>query len=230
MDHREAVRTMAAEKYLLDEFGPEERDAFEEHFFSCDECAEDVRAGAALLEHGKEIFERERVAEPLKAPAERPERDRPKHDWPKHDWFAWLRPALAVPALAALLIAAGAQDFVQRAELKSALTALNTPAVMSSAYLASGGTRGEDHTVVAKPGEPLALVIDIPGDANATYTLELYDAAGQKKWSLPIPETAAKDNLSLKMPGNLAAGSYSLVARRADSGEASRYTFVLLRQ
>ena len=35
MNHVEAVKTLAIERYLLEEMTPEERDAFEEHFFSC---------------------------------------------------------------------------------------------------------------------------------------------------------------------------------------------------
>jgi anti-sigma factor RsiW len=50
MDHREAVESMASERYLLDEMGAGERDAFEEHFFTCDACAEDMRAGSRMIE------------------------------------------------------------------------------------------------------------------------------------------------------------------------------------
>ena len=49
MDHSESIRLMAAEKYLLGELAPELREQFEEHFFDCQECALDVRAGAALV-------------------------------------------------------------------------------------------------------------------------------------------------------------------------------------
>ncbi len=42
MDHSEATRTMASEKYLLDELSDEARDSFEEHFFDCRVCAADV--------------------------------------------------------------------------------------------------------------------------------------------------------------------------------------------
>jgi anti-sigma factor RsiW len=48
MDHQEAVRQNATEKYLLDELDPELRDQFEEHLFDCQDCALDVRAGAML--------------------------------------------------------------------------------------------------------------------------------------------------------------------------------------
>ena len=48
MTHADAVRTLAAERYLLDEMPEIERFAFEEHFFACPDCADEVRTGSAL--------------------------------------------------------------------------------------------------------------------------------------------------------------------------------------
>ena len=56
MDHSESIRLMAAEKYLLGELTPDLQEKFEEHFFECQECALDVRAGAALVEHSKVVL------------------------------------------------------------------------------------------------------------------------------------------------------------------------------
>ena len=50
MTHQESVKTLASERYLLEEMTELERHAFEEHFFDCADCAEDVRAGAYLRE------------------------------------------------------------------------------------------------------------------------------------------------------------------------------------
>ena len=50
MTHAQAIDTHAAERYLLDEMRELERFAFEEHFFDCAECAEDVRTGALMRE------------------------------------------------------------------------------------------------------------------------------------------------------------------------------------
>ena len=49
MEHTEAVETLACERYLLDELTPEDREAFEEHYFGCAECAADVKAEAAIV-------------------------------------------------------------------------------------------------------------------------------------------------------------------------------------
>ncbi len=48
MEHKTAIKTLAAERYLLGEMPDEERDEFEAHYFTCTECAEEVRHAAAL--------------------------------------------------------------------------------------------------------------------------------------------------------------------------------------
>jgi hypothetical protein len=50
MTHTQAIQSAASERYLLDEMSEVERHAFEEHYFDCAECAEDVRAGGLLRE------------------------------------------------------------------------------------------------------------------------------------------------------------------------------------
>src|SRR5689334_11011674 len=43
MDHLEAVAAGMVERYVLGELDSPERDAFEEHFFSCEVCAVELR-------------------------------------------------------------------------------------------------------------------------------------------------------------------------------------------
>jgi len=50
MDHNEALRLHAVEKYALGELPPSLRNEFEEHYFECEECAEDVKAAAEFVE------------------------------------------------------------------------------------------------------------------------------------------------------------------------------------
>ena len=42
-----------AERYLLGEMTDVERDEYEAHFFSCEACADDVRAAAAFLANAR---------------------------------------------------------------------------------------------------------------------------------------------------------------------------------
>ena len=58
-EHRRAVESMAAERYVLGEMDPAERDAFEDHFFDCIECSNDVRdetkIGAGVRKAGRVV-------------------------------------------------------------------------------------------------------------------------------------------------------------------------------
>ena len=55
MSHDEALCILAAERYLLKEFDDRLREAFEEHFFDCSECAADMRAAANFLDAVKRL-------------------------------------------------------------------------------------------------------------------------------------------------------------------------------
>jgi hypothetical protein len=223
MDHKTAERTMAVEKYLLDEFSPTEKDDFEEHFFSCEECALELKLGAAFMAHAKESLK----AVPAVVPATVPIRPQ------KRAWFRWFSPAFALPAMAFMLGLGVFQNLVQLPELHRSLNALNSPEVLTSADLKSGGSRGGESVVLVKAGALFQLTIDIPDTSNVAHIAELYDASGRKLWTVAVPEDAPKDGLALKMPGDLPAGRYSLVVKQAgaaESGGSSQYKFILQRQ
>ena len=112
MDHAEAVRTLAAERYLLEEMPPEERDAFEAHFFECTACAEAVEAGASIAEGAcdPQAFAPPQVV-PFVTPTARAQRPSPLAGW------------LPLAAAAALAIVAGYQSFVTIPALRQAAEA-----------------------------------------------------------------------------------------------------------
>ena len=51
IDHQEAVKNLMAERYLLGELNAVEREAYEEHLFSCGACFEQVKAGTEFVGH-----------------------------------------------------------------------------------------------------------------------------------------------------------------------------------
>src|SRR5262249_11424648 len=57
MDHETSVRMKAPERYILGELTGADRDSFEEHFFECPECAEDVRALTVFRANARAIFQ-----------------------------------------------------------------------------------------------------------------------------------------------------------------------------
>jgi anti-sigma factor RsiW len=56
MNHWEATKNLVVERYILGELDEAQRDEFESHFFDCQECAEDLKAGAILVTALKVVF------------------------------------------------------------------------------------------------------------------------------------------------------------------------------
>ncbi len=101
MDHQQALKSQVCEKYLLGELSPELREAYEEHYFSCAECAMQLRSAAELIGASQQILPRT------------PAIGAKVHAAPKRGgWFKWLQPAIAIPVFASLLLLVGYQNFV----------------------------------------------------------------------------------------------------------------------
>jgi len=221
MDHNEAVRQKATERYLLDELDPELRDQFEEHLFDCQDCALDVRAGAMFVEQSKAL-----LAEPASAPV--------KQTAPvaaKPGWVAWLRPAFAVPVFALLLAVIGYQNFVTYPNLTAAA---NQPQVGPWASLNVSTRAGASVTPIkARPGEGFGLLVNLPPeDGFASYAADLYNPAGKLEWSGPIPAGSTEQGRQIYIPGrNRLPGTYTLVVHgispAGESKEISRHSIDL---
>jgi hypothetical protein len=152
MDHLQAVNTLAAERYMLDEMTAEEREAFESHVFSCVECAEDLRVGALMmggvrsgLLSGVAAAEQKGTTWPSRQPATR----------------RW-RPSVLIPwaAAASFALATGYLSWqIPRLE----------PVVLTPATLRPAA-RGQEVAVEPGAGGMVALAVDLSG-AGLTGTL-----------------------------------------------------------
>lgn len=221
MDHNEAVRQNATERYLLDELDPELRDQFEEHLFSCHECALDVRAGATFVEQAKVILAEPDASSVVKQPATQTA---------KPNWLAWLRPAFAVPVFALLLAVIGYENLVMVPKLTQAA---NEPRI--GPWLSVNvSTRGSETKVVkAHPGEGFGVLLNLPPeDGFASYAVDLYNPAGKLEWSGPIPTAPAEEARQIYIPGrNRQPGTYTLAVRgispAGESKEISRQSIDL---
>jgi hypothetical protein len=215
MDHNEATREMAAERYLLNELTPELRDAFEEHAFGCAECALDLRAGSTFIHIAKSELPGLVEASPAPSQAE-PTRPIKKTS----DWRAWLRPAFAVPAFAALLALVSYQNL---ATIPSLRKAAGEPNVLPTAAF-HAGTRGSAHTTVAADRtHGAALSIELSQDSGfASYAFDLFDPQGKqlwtKSWTATQAGSAGDGTVSLVIPGaGLLQGSYTLAISGIDA-------------
>jgi hypothetical protein len=203
MDHDEVVRQKLPERYLLDELDPQERDQFEEHFFSCADCALDIRAGSEFVAQSKTIL----VESPVPADRETVR----IHQRPRHDWFGWLRPVYAVPALVVLLIVVGYQNLV----INPRQAALVQPQILPWASVAVGTWGSSGPAISVQEGKGFLLFVRIPpAETYSHYIADLYNPAGKLECSLTIPTAGAQDQWPLLIPkASREAGTYRIRVR-----------------
>lgn len=200
---------MVVERYLLGELDSTARDDFEEHLFSCSECALDARVANAFIDEAKaQLGEL--------APAQPQVKFTPKREKGRSFWFLAWKPAFAAPVFAALAAVVCYQNVVTFPALRKAA---GEPAVIPVAPL-SAATRGDVRTTVtADRSHGIALPIDIPLDpglgAFVSYSFQVHDPQGKLAWSGSVPAPAQRATgdfeLSLVLPGGiLKDGPYSV--------------------
>ncbi len=94
MEHKEAIRIHAVDRYLLGELTAVEREEFEEHFFSCGECSEDLHMGAILVDNSRAVL-REEFPDPVPASPGAP---------PRPGWRLWWSQVPLAAAIALLAV------------------------------------------------------------------------------------------------------------------------------
>ncbi len=196
MDHNEAIRLMGAEQYLLNELSPELREQFEEHFFECTECANDVRAGAIFLEQSKAIFAAEAAAPQREIAPAKPE---------KQSWWAWLRPSVAVPVFAMLLAVIAYQNWPSH----------SSPQILQAAYVNIGSRGGNVPSISLHQNEGFLLRVSMPpAGSYSSYSADIYAPDGKLQWSLQLPYTAEGDSYFIRVPGgHHQEGTYTVAIR-----------------
>jgi hypothetical protein len=205
MNHADAVRMNATERYLLKELDSVELDQFEEHMFDCQECALDVRAAAAFIDQSKNILAKAAAPVPVPVP-------RPVPAPAPSAWFAWLRPGYAMAAMAVLASFIGYQNLVTLPKMKGAL---QNPHVMPWASVNVGTWGAGGPTISIPSGQSFLLFVRIPPEEGyARYTADLYNPSGKLEWSLTFPATASQDQWPMQVPGSdRQAGTYTLKVR-----------------
>jgi hypothetical protein len=211
MDHRQAVQSMAAERYLLEEMSELERHAFEDHFFSCAECADEVRAGAMLRAGIKEGLTPAAVESKPIAFVPRASR-------------TW-KPSVLVPwaAAATLALIVGYQSSTGRSDALG-------PGIQSLAPVAlRPSSRGAELIIPRSKGAAtLALDVNTVG-ITGPLDYELADSRGSRVGSgtadLPTPGAP----LLLLIPGSTLepSGRYTLSVRAAGGVLVGEYRFAV---
>lgn len=189
MDHLQAVNTLASERYLLGEMTELEQHAFEDHYFDCPECADDVRLGGLMSDAARSgLLDAPRVST---FQPRRPARQ------------AWHR-SVALPwaAAATLALLAGYQSLA----VVPALRRQNGPQALSPVTLRPA-SRGQE-AVVATPvaGGAVTLAVDVAGASpSGRLQYELRRADGTRVASGIVPAPQAGSPLLLLVPASLLA-------------------------
>jgi len=202
MDHNEALQSQACEKYLLGELSSAERDAFEDHYFSCAECAAQLRSAAEFLSASREI---------LAAAPERASEATLKPDYvrPPRGWFPWLNPLVAGPAFAALLLFIAYQNFVTIPRYKQSAS----PRVLPMHSLITANTLGDDQlTFTVLPDQLFGVYVDAPYDPGySTYLLTLLSPSGTTTPLRSLNAAEAQKTQIIAINPGRQAGKYAIV-------------------
>jgi anti-sigma factor RsiW len=214
MDHQTATTTQAVERYLLGELAGQDRDDFEEHYFSCAECAEAVRNGAILTANGKALA-REQALRPS-GPGQVTE-IRPRPGRARSSWIS-----IASSAAAAVLLSiSGYQNLVT-------IPALKAPRAVERSVLRAQARGGVPAVHMGgQNSQVLALELNVERPLPA-YRVELVEAG---KVVFAIPQVPVQDGvLEVAPPRDLAPGHYEILVRNSpDGSEAARYPFQIER-
>jgi len=201
MEHQAAVETHAVERYLLGEMPAEERDSFEEHFFACIACAEEVRVGAqfrANYDH----------AEPQQQAAAAAREQR----------WSWLRWPSMVPVAASLLFAGVVWYQAGHGPVMEAPDGYSVRETVRGAGI---------HLVIPKAPAPAWISFVVPADAPPPpYECTITDSFGKTVAKLTMERPVKPEARVLLHRERLEAGVYNLNLS-TDAGPVAQYPFQL---
>jgi hypothetical protein len=212
MDHTEAVRMQAVEKYILGELTPLYRAQFEEHYFDCADCALNLRSGVAFAAASRQYFAESAV--PAKV----------AHA-PRTDWFAWLKPLVAIPAFAGLIAVIAYQNAVLIPRLQQHANSQAVSAVAPWFSLVNASVHGSSGTrVELQPGQSFYLFFDItaaPRQADSVFLLQVQDSTGKTLVSSSVSAERAQKSVVLPIPSGFREGDYKLVITDQAAGSST---------
>jgi hypothetical protein len=210
MNHEDAMKSMATERYTLDEMEPAERDTFEEHFFECSRCADDV-VDAAKFAAGVRL----QVPVPVPLPVPAPRRS------------SWWAVAASISILTAGL---GYQSLWVVPHLKAYQAKAMSVARLAEPIQLESASRGTNEEIVrvVRANEAIPLTFSIETDKpEPLYICEVLDDAGKIRASIPVPQAEATEPVGMVLPPHtLSSGKYKLVIRGGER-EIAAYPFTL---
>jgi hypothetical protein len=205
MTHEEAVSTLAPERYLLEEMSGPERETFEEHYFSCVECADDVRTGGVMRDgvHAGLMNEQSvHTVHDMTASAAWRRKNVGARRW-------YQSPAIPWAAAAALAVVAGYQALVPAPG-----RSIGQPMALAPVTLRPASRGQEPKVSLARDTAVVTLAIEMGSTVAGTelsYAIRTAAGAGLVSGTVRAPQSGAPLLLlvpSLQIP---APGHYVLI-------------------
>jgi anti-sigma factor RsiW len=213
MEHDDAIRFQAAERYVAGELPPAERDAFEEHFFDCRECAEEVRWEQIFAANARALSRDHAAVRPAK--------------W----WEAWLERLRIQPALA-LSLAANFALAIGFAYLMTVAIGGGGGPRFVPAFFAPGPARAAQEAKAIPAGAPaFAVHFPAPDRPSSSYFYEIIGAQGTREAANSLKASAGEGDLWLEVPvHHLPQGVHTLIVRGDPASEViARFRFLTTR-
>jgi hypothetical protein len=213
MDHEQAIKNMVAERYLLGELSESERDAYEEHLFSCPECFEQVKAGTEFVSYLRRLG----AEEPATAAAQ------PR--W-RQILASMSGPAPAL-AFALMFLCIAGVSFYQDMVIRR----MKAPQVVAVVTVPPEA-RGVYKTVTASRNGSFELrVVFQPTPEFKSYTARVLNASGKEIASVALGEPQTGELQIRFNAGTFQSGKYVLTIQGTGpaqgSTSVSRYPFEL---
>lgn len=239
MDHSFAIDNYTAERYVLGELDEAERDAYEEHFFSCPVCADEIKSASEFMETARQVIQSELKAQFYSHAARR------------SVWGSWLKNLRIMlqpfPATACLLLMAVSglaiyqngvtiPQLARKTQAPQPSTTIAAQLTMPRPFALSESRSGPAPTIYISKDKALPLQFEIFDRSFDSYLAVITTATGDEKTSLRISKKDAADSVVMTVrPGVLESGRYDVVIRGINShgtensvkGEVGHFSFEL---
>jgi hypothetical protein len=202
MDHETAIRLNATERYFLGELPAEDRDAFEEHYFECEECAADVQAMTIFAANAREVFRQERSGPPRADPPAMPAGVLSRHR------VLWISAALNL----CLLAVSGYIWFGVQPQIRRELAEAKAPQFVQDVSVLGVARGPGDLREIAAATRRIVFSFYLREPFQSfAYQLKPESGPVQPRQTLPAPpkEDSAESHLSISTAG-LEPGVYEI--------------------
>jgi hypothetical protein len=193
MEHAEAIEKRMAEQYALGELLDTDRDAFEQHFFDCPDCATDVRDAVTMMDSGRAVMREPKVVISSR----------------RTSWWA----AMATAASLAGFAMVGYQRAVVIPQVaENAQNEARKGGVIQRETVELSAVRDSmsEQPTGLKANQPFVLTLSIPPESGPGPVRAVIRTGGRIVQSYPITAEEARKFVSVEFHA-LPAGHYDLI-------------------